>query len=100
MKTVRFFFIFHFAFFVFHYSFGQQYGWKNITANLPNFPRDTLILVSDTSIAMIRAMYFLDDLEGWITPNNGSDSCCILHTIDGGGGWEVLSTRYGLCLRF
>jgi hypothetical protein len=46
-----------------------QYGWKNITVKLPDFLHDTIIIGTDTSIAMMRTLYFPDDLEGWTTPS-------------------------------
>ncbi len=80
------------AFFLSISSFAQQYGWQDISSNLPNFPKDTMIFNNgqDTSLAGFRHPFFLNDDEGWIStgvlPN---DSGVILHTTDGGNTWEV-----------
>jgi photosystem II stability/assembly factor-like uncharacterized protein len=93
MKTIRFLLIIHYSLFVFHYSLAQQYGWTNISANLPDLPNDTLIIGTDTMVAMIRAAHFLDDTEGWIVLTTTIDSSYILHTGNGGDSWELRSTH-------
>ena len=93
MKTFRFLFIIHCSLFIIHYSFAQQYGWKNISANLPDLPFDTVIFGGDTMVSMIRAAHFLDDSEGWIVIHNSVDSSYILHTANGGDTWEHRSTH-------
>jgi photosystem II stability/assembly factor-like uncharacterized protein len=72
---------------------GQQYGWKNISANLPDLPFDTVVFGGDTMISMIRASHFLNDSEGWIVIHNAVDSSFILHTENGGDSWEHRSTH-------
>jgi hypothetical protein len=89
----KFILIIHFSLFVFHFSFGQQYGWKNISANLPDLPYDTVVLGGDTMVSMIRASHFLNDSEGWIVIHNAVDSSYILHTENGGDSWEHRSTH-------
>ncbi len=74
--------------FTVHCSLSQQYGWKNISANLPDLPNDTVIIGTDTMVAMIRAAHFLDDSEGWIVITTTIDSSYILHTDNGGDSWE------------
>jgi photosystem II stability/assembly factor-like uncharacterized protein len=71
----------------------QQYGWKNISANLPDLPNDTVIIGTDTMVAMIRAAHFPDDSEGWIIITTTIDSSYILHTENGGDSWELRSTH-------
>ncbi|KAF0200491.1 MAG: hypothetical protein FD170_3456 [Bacteroidetes bacterium] len=95
MKTLIL--ILHFAFLIFHFSFGQQYGWQNISANLPDFPYDTTIINNgeDTIVANFQGMCFINDNEGWIsTYHPWYDSAAILHTTDGGGSWEVQMVEY------
>ena len=71
----------------------QQYSWKNISANLPDLPYDTVIFGGDTMVSMIRASHFLDDSNGWIVIHNAVDSSFILHTANGGESWEHRSTH-------
>ncbi len=89
--------IIHFSFFVIYYSFAQQYGWQNIAANLPDFPYDTTIINNgeDTVIANFHGMCFISDNEGWIsTYHPWYDSAAILHTMNGGGTWEVQMVEF------
>lgn len=69
----------------------QPYGWKNITANLPKFHRDTTIINdgADTIIARISGITFLDNNHGWICTSHpfDGDSSAVLETIDGGLTW-------------
>jgi photosystem II stability/assembly factor-like uncharacterized protein len=77
-----------------HFSLNaQQYGWKNISGNLPDLPYDTVVFGGDTMVSMIRASHFLDDSEGWIVIHNAVDSSFILHTANGGDSWEHRSTH-------
>jgi len=73
--------------------FSQQYGWVDISGNIPPFPYDTTIINNgqDTIIAGFSDLHFIDDNEGWITTWHpfDNDSAAILHTIDGGNSWEV-----------
>ena len=71
----------------------QQYGWKNISGNLPDLPHDTVVLGGDTMISMIRTSHFVSDTEGWIVIHNAVDSSFILHTENGGDSWEIRSTH-------
>jgi photosystem II stability/assembly factor-like uncharacterized protein len=74
-------------------SISQTYGWKNISSNVPNLPNDTVIIGTDTMVAMIRAAHFLDDAEGWIIITTTIDSSYILHTENGGNSWDHRSTH-------
>jgi hypothetical protein len=93
MKTIRFLLIIHYSLFVFHNSLAQQYGWTDISKNLPDYPFDTTIINAgaDTIFAHISDISFINDNEGWVTtwhPFNDQNAA-ILHTTDGGGTWEV-----------
>jgi hypothetical protein len=85
--------IFHFLLFIFHFSFAQQYGWTDISHNLPEYPYDTTIINNgeDTLIANLSDVYFIDDEEGWVTTWHAfsDQNAAILHTNDGGETWEV-----------
>ena len=61
-------------------SFARQYGWADISANIPGTPN-----FSD--------VFFVSDDEGWITSNYPSPM--IFHTTDGGETFEIQSTEYG-----
>ncbi len=93
MITIRNFLILHFAFFILHFSFAQQYGWTDISQNLPDYPFDTVIINNgaDTGIANISDISFINDNEGWVTTWHAfsDQNAAILHTTDGGGTWEV-----------
>ena len=78
---------------ILHLSSAQQFGWKNISANLPDLPFDTVVFGGDTMVSMIRASHFLNDSEGWIVIHNAVDSSFILHTENGGDSWEHRSTH-------
>ncbi len=73
--------------------FAQQYGWTNITANLPDFNNDTVIINNgaDTIIANISGLTFIDDNHGWICTNHPFDGeqSAVLETIDGGQTWTA-----------
>jgi hypothetical protein len=75
------------------FSSAQQYGWIDISANLPKYPFDTTIINNgaDTIIANISDISFINDNEGWVTTWHpwSQDSAAILHTTDGGNTWEV-----------
>lgn len=83
--------ILHLAFFNLHFAFAQQYGWTNITANLPDFVNDTVIINNgaDTIIANISGLSFIDDNHGWICTNHPFDGepSAVLETADGGVTW-------------
>jgi len=68
-----------FAFFLLPFSFAQQYGWTDISANLPG----TLSLTD---------IFFISDDEGWITTSTLAE---IYHTTDGGLTFEVQTTPLG-----
>jgi len=98
MKPIRFLFILLFSFCIFHFSFGQQYGWTNISSNFPDFYNDTVIINggADTLIASISGISFLDDNHGWICtyhPFDGEPSA-ILETTDGGQTWTEHSAPF------
>lgn len=86
----KFVIIFSLSFFLCSTVFAQQYGWVDISSNVPNFPGDTIILNEgqDTLIAGFRSICFLDDDEGWIS-TQVFDSCVVLHTVNGGDSWEI-----------
>ena len=56
----------------------QQYGWTDISANLPGTPNLTDV-------------FFVSDDEGWITSSSIAE---IYHTTDGGQTFEVQTTLY------
>jgi hypothetical protein len=95
MKTIRLIFIIHFSLFAIHFSLGQQYGWTDISQNLPDYPFDTVIINNgaDTVIAHISDISFINDNEGWVSTWHAfsDENAAILHTTDGGGTWEVQS---------
>jgi len=76
-----------------HSSFAQQYGWTDISGNLPDYPFDTTIINNgeDTLIANLSDISFINDDEGWITTWHAfnDENAAILHTTDGGESWEV-----------
>ncbi len=66
---------------------GQNFGWKDISVNIPEFPYDTVATLTD--------VFFVNDNEGWITTNHSyNDTAAILHTIDGCETFEVQTTLY------
>ncbi|HOX79016.1 MAG TPA: YCF48-related protein [Bacteroidales bacterium] len=76
----------------------QQYGWVDISGNLPDFYNDTVIINdgADTLIANISGISFLDDNHGWIStyhPFDGEPSA-VLETTDGGQNWTEHSAPY------
>jgi len=58
---------------------GQQYGWIDISANIPGTPNLTDV-------------FFVSDDEGWIVSNYPDP--IIYHTTDGGATFEVQTTQY------
>ncbi|PKN97205.1 MAG: hypothetical protein CVU43_17575 [Chloroflexi bacterium HGW-Chloroflexi-5] len=78
------------------YALAQEYGWQDISDNIPDFPYDTVYNNSgDTIVALLTDVYFINDNEGWITtwhPRN--DSAAVLHTTDGGETFEVQITQF------
>ena len=90
--------ILHFSFFIIFISFGQQYNWTTISANLPKFYRDTTIINggADTIIASISGISFLDDNHGWICTGHpfDADPSAILETNDGGQTWTEHSAPF------
>jgi photosystem II stability/assembly factor-like uncharacterized protein len=75
--------------------FSQQYGWIDISENIPPFPYDTTIINNgqDTIIASLTDVYFVDDDEGWVTTYHPfHDTAAIIHTTDGGETFEVQTT--------
>ena len=59
-------------------SFSQEYGWQDISANLPGNPD-----FSD--------VFFVSNNEGWVTNSSQAE---IYHTTDGGETFEVQTTEY------
>jgi len=62
-------------------SFAQQYGWVNISNNLPN----------STGTVSLSDMYWLNDNEGWICSSATGE---IYHTTDGGSTFTTQTTQY------
>lgn len=75
--------------------FSQEYGWTDISGNIPDFPGDTIILNGgqDTIIAGFRSICFLDDDEGWIS-TQVFDSGVVLHTMNGGDSWDIQELQF------
>jgi len=95
MKKFLLFFLTIFS--ITYYINAQTYGWVDISSNIPDFPYDTTIINSgaDTIIAGLTDLYFINDLEGWIsTWHPFSDTAAILHTSDGGETFDVQITQY------
>ncbi|MDP8204434.1 MAG: YCF48-related protein [Candidatus Tenebribacter mawsonii] len=61
---------------------GQNYGWTDISANIPQTGQDP---------PRMPDVYFVSDNEGWITCVNYAE---IYHTTDGGETFEVQTTQY------
>ncbi len=57
---------------------GQNYGWTDISANIP-------------TEADLSDVFFVSDNEGWISV---SSDAIILHTTDGGETFELQTTQY------
>jgi photosystem II stability/assembly factor-like uncharacterized protein len=72
-----------FAFFLLPFSFSQQYGWIDISANVPGDPD-----LSD--------VFFVSDDEGWITSSSQAE---IYHTTDGGATFEVQTNQFSTSLQ-
>lgn len=77
-----------------HYALiAQQFGWTDISKNLPDYPFDTTIINAgaDSIYAHISDISFINDNEGWVTTWHAfsDQNATILHTTDGGGTWEV-----------
>lgn len=94
MKKFIFFSILTFGFLTSPHA--QQYGWKDISGNIPDFPFDTVYnIYGDTIIALLTDVFFIDDSEGWITTWHASnDTAAILHTTDGGQTYDVQITQF------
>jgi photosystem II stability/assembly factor-like uncharacterized protein len=60
-------------------AFAQQYGWTDLSANVPGNP--------DFS-----GVYFVSDNEGWMSVSSGPE---IYHTTDGGATFEIQETSLG-----
>ncbi len=82
--------IFFFIIIIFN-CYAQQYGWINISGNLPDFYRDTTIINNgaDTIIASISGLSFVNNDHGWICTNHPFDGepSAVLETTDGGLTW-------------
>ncbi len=61
------------------YALSQQYGWTDLSANVPGNP--------DFS-----GVYFVSDNEGWMSVSSGPE---IYHTTDGGETFEIQETSLG-----
>jgi photosystem II stability/assembly factor-like uncharacterized protein len=68
-----------FAFGLLSFSLAQQYGWTDLSANVPGTPNLTDV-------------FFVSDDEGWIVSNYPDP--IIYHTTDGGATFEVQTTQY------
>jgi len=62
-------------------GFAQQYGWVNISNNLPN----------STGTVTLPDMYWINDNEGWICSGINGE---IYHTTDGGQTFTIQTTQY------
>jgi photosystem II stability/assembly factor-like uncharacterized protein len=62
-------------------GFAQQYGWVNISNNLPN----------STGTVTLPDMYWINDNEGWICSGINGE---IYHTTDGGQNFTIQTTQY------
>ena len=62
------------------FSFSQEYGWTDISANIP-------------TEADLSDVFFVSDDEGWISV---SSDAIILHTTDGGASFEIQTTQTSL----
>ena len=62
---------------------GQNYGWTDISANIPDTLNYDLWGLSD--------VYFVSENEGWISV---SSDAIILHTTDGGETFEIQTTQF------
>ena len=94
MKRILLVSLFHFSFIILN-TFAQQYGWIDISGNIPPFPYDTTIINGgqDTIIAGLTDVFFIDDNEGWITTYHPfDDTAAILHTTDGGTTFSTQNT--------
>jgi photosystem II stability/assembly factor-like uncharacterized protein len=60
------------------YAHGQQYGWTDLSANVPGDPN-------------FSSVFFVSDDEGWITSSSHAE---IYRTTDGGKTFEVQTTLY------
>jgi len=68
--------LFTFALSVDRQAFAQQYGWTDISANIPGDPN-------------FSGVFFVSDDEGWITSSSHAE---IYRTTDGGKTFEVQTT--------
>ena len=62
-------------------SFAQQYGWVDISNNLPN----------STGTVTLPDMYWINDNEGWICSGINGE---IYHTTDGGQTFTIQTTQF------
>ena len=88
-----------YSLFTIHYSLNaQQYGWKNLTPNLPDFPWDTIWNSQNEAIVCgLEGPSFISDNEGWLVSVNANNTgSSVLYTTDGGETWEV-STVNSVC---
>ena len=75
----------------------QEFGWVNISQNLPDTPYDTVYTSpDDIYIPLFRGMFFINDMEGWVGNTYAQDSHTIYHTTDGGESWEAQFVDYGI----
>ncbi len=74
--------LFTFAFGLLTFSQAQQYGWTDISANIPGTPD-----LSD--------VFFVSDDEGWISVSSGPE---IYHTTDGGETFEIQTNQFSTAL--
>jgi len=75
MKKLIFLSVLTFGFYII--SFAQEYGWTDISANLP-------------TEADLSDVFFVSDIEGWITSSSHAE---IYHTTDGGETFKVQTTQ-------
>lgn len=77
MKTLIL--IFNFSFLIFNYSPAQQYGWVDISANVPG----------PVAFHDLSDLFFINDNVGWITSSSHN---MVYHTTDGGMTFTTQTT--------
>lgn len=71
----RLFLLFTFTFLLTSFSFSQEYGWVDLSENIPN-----------KNATVLTDVFFVNENEGWITTSSQNE---IYHTKDGGLSFEI-----------
>lgn len=74
----KYFFLFPFALCLVTFSFSQEYGWVDLSQNIPT-----------QGANLLPDIFFIDENEGWVTSSSQFE---IYHTTDGGLTFEVQTT--------